>query len=562
MLQHSGHFIFRVDPQLSAGLRKNLEELLSGFKEAQYEEFSFTPSSRPQKLTVDFVSENSLHLLRKNEHFKICVLDSNQGLFSFGQNIEGAEIDAILDDSLDIKQLECLLLSPLGNLLSRMENDIFQKGLKNLKKFESRAREAALKSDEGLYSPQILDFAQVLVDLEKELIHAGELSRMEKILKQFAKAHIEKVKLGLYPSSQLWKITPSSNLLALPRFKGEFVTLELNWDDEEPLRLIKKFFFLHTLVSFFLSQQEIKDPFFDEKLWEGLLDGIPFPVALLSESAEVYQHNTLFAKLGFPPVDCLRLKVREKIMVNDIPYNIFRKDIQHLGEKKILFVFFTESFFLKGDGNFTPTGQELGIISSSIAHELNNPIAGIQAALGLLMLDQDLNQEAMQTLKEMKNGATRCKQLIETFLGFSRVNPRPTDLSGPQVSPIGVCYEQAQNLLRFRTVESGIRFSIEYSKHSDFRPRVNLSLLTMTFYLIMGELMTLYSHHLLVADKNQIEKVIKGELVESSQEIQLQLHELNISSLNLSKLIQNLLTIENFVLQTTDYSLRFIHSPR
>jgi len=83
----------------------------------------------------------------------------------------------------------------------------------------------------------------------------------------------------------------------------------------------------------------------------------------------------------------------------------------------------------------------------------------------------------------------------------------------------------------------------------------------MTFYLIFGELMTLYSHQLLVADKNQIEKVIKGEIIESSQEIQIQLHELNISSLSISKLIHNLLTIENFILQVSDYSLRFIYNP-
>jgi hypothetical protein len=83
----------------------------------------------------------------------------------------------------------------------------------------------------------------------------------------------------------------------------------------------------------------------------------------------------------------------------------------------------------------------------------------------------------------------------------------------------------------------------------------------MTFYLILGELMTLYSHQMLVANKNQIEKVIKGEIIESSQEIQIQLHELNIANLSLSKLIQNLLNIENFVLQLSDYSLRFIYNP-
>ncbi len=176
------------------------------------------------------------------------------------------------------------------------------------------------------------------------------------------------------------------------------------------------------------------------------------------------------------------------------------------------------------------------------------------------MLDSDLEEEALQTLKEMKNGSQRCKQLIEIFLGFSRATPRELGIIEVQ-SPVTISYQQAQNLLRFRTVESGIRFSLEYSKHADFRHKVNLSLFTMTFYLIMGELMTLYSHQLLVASKNQIEKVIKGEIVESSQEIQIQLHDLNISSLSLSKLIQNLLTIENFVLQISDYSLRFIYSP-
>src|SRR5207244_298957 len=136
-------------------------------------------------------------------------------------------------------------------------------------------------------------------------------------------------------------------------------------------------------------------------------------------------------------------------------------------QEKILFVFFTESFFLKGDGNLTPSGQELGIISSSIAHELNNPIAGIQAALSLLQLDESLNQEATQTLVEMKNGAMRCKQLIETFLGFSRANPKNI-VSESTMSPIDICYQQAQNLLRFRTVESGIRFNFQSIKHADF----------------------------------------------------------------------------------------------
>lgn len=555
--EYSGFFTFRIDPTLPLETRRQVESTLVTFREAMITEIIQWEPPHSQKVIVDFVSEGSLHQVRKGNQLVLCILDRNQGLFSFGQNLELSSADGILEDNFDLRQLERLIAPSLSVLLKKKEEEFFIVGMKNMRRFEVKAKASTGNSE--LSSESLLDFAQALVDLEKELIQADDIFRVGKILKIFVKNHLEKTKFQFLMGNDLWKLTPTKNFLPLPKYKSLFLGLEFLWEDEHASRLLKKLFFYQTLVSFFLSRHETTDPFADENLWDGVLDGIPFPVGLLSAKGEIHQHNTLFAKLNYPPADCLQLEARQKIVIGDIPYNIFRKDIFHLDEKKVLFVFFTESFFLKGEGSLTPSGQELGIISSSIAHELNNPIAGIQAALSLLMLDSDLEAEARQTLEEMKSGATRCKQLIETFLGFSRATPREIGIDVQ--SPVLISYQQAQNLLRFRTVESGIRFSLEYQRHADFRYKVNLSLLTMTFYLIMGELMTLYSHQLLVASKNQIEKVIKGEIVESSQEIQIQLHELNISGLQLSKLIQNLLNIENFVLQITDYSLRFIYSP-
>jgi hypothetical protein len=561
MQQYSGLLQFRIDPLLSQNLRKSLDHVLAEFSAAEKCE-SLDSATVDSKFVVDFISESSLHTLRPGREFRICLLDNNQGLFSFGQNLDESLADAVLDDALDFKQLERLILPGLLKVIRDKENIFISLGLKNIRKFELKAKKIITKNNEDLFTSDfLLGYTQVLVDLEKELIQADELSKLDKILKHFAKINIERSKFQFYSSKDLAELKPSENFLLLPTYKGQFIAADMNWDEEDPLKLLKRLLFFYTLVNYFKGQHEIADPFHDETLWESVLDAIPFPVALLSSQGEVHQHNSLFAKLAYPPSRCLKLKIREKILINDIPYNIFRKDVHHMDQEKILFVFFTESFFLKGDGNLTPSGQELGIISSSIAHELNNPIAGIQAALTLLLLDQDLDEEARQTLSEMKNGALRCKQLIETFLGFSRANPKNISISDLSTSAIDICYQQAQNLLRFRTVESGIRFNFESIKHADFRSQVNPSLLTMTFYLILGELMTLYSHQMLVANKNQIEKVIKGEIIESSQEIQIQLHELNIANLSLSKLIQNLLNIENFVLQLSDYSLRFIYNP-
>ena len=561
MQQYSGLLQFRIDPLLSPDLRRALDSVLGLMKDSEKVD-NLEAQRNQNKLTVDFVSEGSLYLLKEEEAFRICLLDNNQGLFSFGQNLDESLADAVLDDGLDLNQLEKLISPKLQELIRIREDSFIALGLKNIRKFELKVKQVTGKKVDDVFTTEsLLDYAQALVDLEKDLIQADDLLKLEKVLKQFVKLNIERSKFQFLSASKFAEMTPSVNFLLLPPFKGQFIAMDMNWNEEDSFKLIKRLFFFYTLINFFKSQLEVEDPFFNESLWEGVLDAIPFPVALLSQNGEVHQHNSLFSKLSFPPSDCLKLNLRQKILINDIPYNIYRKDLHHLDQQRTLFVFFTESFFLKGDGNLTPSGQELGIISSSIAHELNNPIAGIQAALSLLLLDESLNQEAEQTLKEMKNGAMRCKQLIETFLGFSRANPTNLATSEAALSTIDICYQQAQNLLRFRTVESGIRFNFESIKHADFRASVNPSLLTMTFYLILGELMTLYSHQLLVANKNQIEKVIKGEIIESSQEIQIQLHELNISTLSLSKLIQNLLNIENFVLQVSDYSLRFIYNP-
>jgi hypothetical protein len=566
MLQKfAGLLIFRIDPSLSADTRRELETLLVALRGAELKDFSLSYEEGSGKLVVDLVSESSLQSLqRQSGKVTICVKESNPGLFSFGQELDSPLADGIIDELKDARQLEFLLMPFLHSQIQLLEVNMLQSGMRNLRRLETATRALTVQLGEEtkpLNPETLLSYAQQLVDLEKEMFQADELAKVEKIVKHFFKTGIGEGKVSLIPTQELWNIKAGRQVLPLPRFKGDFIALEMNWEEDGYLIFLKKVLFYHSLISSLQSRQDIPDPFYGERLWEGVLDSLPFPVALLSDAGEVYQHNSLFSKLNFPPLDCLELKLKEKVVIGDIPYNVFRKTVHHLDEEKYLFVFFTESFFLKGDGNHTPSGQELGIISSSIAHELNNPIAGIQAALTLLMLDEENSEEARQTLVEMKNGAIRCKQLIETFLGFSRATPRNLPVVDQRLGPVEICFQQAQNLLRFRTVESGIRFSLAFSRHAEFRSEINISLLTMTFYLILGELMTLYSHQLLVSNRNQIEKVIKGDIIESSQEIQIQLHELNISDLALSKLIQNLLKIENFVPQVTDYSLRFIYSP-
>jgi len=543
MLENSPLLKFRVDPGLKLSMRKKIEGLISSFKEYDLRDINIDENFGDEFFWVIFYSENSAPgILSENIWNVVFKSDENQ-LFNFSDVLVSSGFNLVIDDSVEQSTFLYLLRFPFDDFIRKHESTLNKLSIQNLKRMDSLAKKASIENENS--GNDFFEYSQYLIEFQKELIGAVDELKIEKIIKQFLKNSKLDFNCNYVRGISSFKEKDLENILPLPRIKGQYHHLCMNWNKRKGFDLLKQYFFYHSVVKCFQFREEGHDPFDSEILWREVLDLIPFPLVLLTTKAEVCQHNSLFSKLRYTPQDCLKLGVKEKVVINEIPYNIFRKEISQLGEDKILIVFFTESFFLKGDTNHLPSGQELGIISSSIAHELNNPIAGIQAAISVLMLDVD--------------SQNRCKQLIETFLGFSRANLQKISSSGTVSTHVEICYQQAQNLLRFRTVESGIRFNLVYSKHSDFKAEINPSLLTMTFYLILGELMTLYSHQMLLHDKNQIEKNIKGELVESSQEILIQFSELNINQLLLSKLVQNLLNIENLVLQVSEYSLRFLY---
>ena len=63
---------------------------------------------------------------------------------------------------------------------------------------------------------------------------------------------------------------------------------------------------------------------------------------------------------------------------------------------------------------------ELGNMSGSIAHELNNPLAGILSYVQLLRMDVSPEQEFAKDLAEMEQAVQRCRAIIEKLLGQAR----------------------------------------------------------------------------------------------------------------------------------------------
>lgn len=249
---------------------------------------------------------------------------------------------------------------------------------------------------------------------------------------------------------------------------------------------------------------------------ELLLSLIPEPFVLLKNS-EISLYNKAFVELKLSLKDCLETENNSQLTLSQNVYRVLRISTDNDCE---LISFFGVNKLLSVDE--APSSKELGIVSSSIAHELNNPLAGILAAIEVLSLD-DLDNDIMAQLEQMKKGVLRCKKLVETYLGFSRLQVTESSkaVQGDNEQRLANSLEQSMELMRFRLIENNLILQPEHIVNFDFKDNLNPYVLSMLLYLIFGEAVTGFSHHALVSQESQ--KQLKIIFVENVREFSIQL---------------------------------------
>lgn len=257
------------------------------------------------------------------------------------------------------------------------------------------------------------------------------------------------------------------------------------------------------------------------------LESIEMPVAVFNQDQLFITGNKEFLQLGIK-IDDFKTIDSGGLILNNLIYHV--SQIQS-GDNIIFLFKKDESQQVLKDSHGK---EELGIITGSLAHELNNPIAGILAALSVLMLSDDISSEALEQIDSMKRSVKRCKLLIETFLGFSKtqINHEHNLENIAQLS-----FDQAIQLLRFRLVEQNIKLSLNYKTVETFNSLKNISVLTMTFYLIFNEYLTELHHLNLVSGDNN--RTLVGEINEKQSQIVLKLEKLE--EMNSEKIVNALL---------------------
>lgn len=192
--------------------------------------------------------------------------------------------------------------------------------------------------------------------------------------------------------------------------------------------------------------------------WQSTLDAIIRPVSLMSRDYMVYSANRTYLEragqnLGPQslPSRCYELLFNrsspcegcvlgEKFHVTDAEssqiYAVSSHRITRFSDSPSYVNWYrdvTTQRQLERKVTAATASAELGIVSSSIAHELNNPLGGMLSFLYLIKNECPKESPLWPDIVAIEEGALRCKEIVENLLGFSRQkqdeDPRLLDIN-------------------------------------------------------------------------------------------------------------------------------------
>jgi hypothetical protein len=483
-------------------------------------------------------------------------LPQNEGVVYFYHGEEETEIKKIEKDNphcffSPLNNNNYIEFLTTANKLTRNKKnlDLLQQNLEELLKNEKKLTHLLKRENIEKINQKII--SQYL-ESDPSVFYAVDT---EELISNIKKVFGKKIKsLQLQELEDLDEV----NELHFPLFVGKKIfvlNLELKKIDEYEEIFLKSMIY-YWINRFLLLTRECDKGSSGNTLWEKIFSTIPLPMALISDSGEILLHNKQFVDLHLLPSECLNMKTGEKVQLENISYFLDRFNLNDKvfdREDHVSLYFFRA---ISNDSESLDSGRiqkisskELGIISSSIAHELNNPLGGVMAAISLLELDT-WSEENRQHLADMKESAKRCRDLIEIFLGFSKVSKNAS-----KTCSLEEAIKQSLNMLRFRMIESNLRFELTYEIEESLDLDVNFSTSTMLFYLIFGEVLTAVHHGMLIAPRSN--KLIKAKYQETSSSAAI-LFEDSISyqkDLLESKLLRYLIDTENLNVEITENAI-------
>ncbi len=251
----------------------------------------------------------------------------------------------------------------------------------------------------------------------------------------------------------------------------------------------------------YLNSQELKSQ------WEATFDAISDPICLTDKDYNIQRINKGFLKktgarrfqdhLGKkcyqalfgrdrPCEECQRgqiFQIRNPSQTSSSEvYDVYSNNLGNLG-KGLYFQMYrdvTQDLNLQRQVIESAKMAELGTISSSIAHELNNPIGGMLNFVQLIKMDLEGNEEFFEDILEIEKGIIKCKNIVKNLLGFAR---KSFNSEVEEVNLVEVI-EQSIKITELKTRSIGIQIQFDRDQPQAFMEG-RFNLLTHAFRNIL-----------------------------------------------------------------------------
>jgi signal transduction histidine kinase/PAS domain-containing protein len=287
--------------------------------------------------------------------------------------------------------------------------------------------------------------------------------------------------------------------------------------------------------------------------WEATFDAILEPVSLIDENHNVVRANRAFAQeagrsfVASPnspssgsanetdkiigkkcyqmlfaretPCDgckagsSFRLKPARTCAGTSTIYEVFTQSIQFSHEERPLYVnmYHDVSERIRYERQILESAKmaELGTIGSSIAHELNNPLGGMLSFLQLIKMDLKGAEPWYEDIDEMEKGARRCRDIVQSLLGFTRKSRNDI----VELIDLNETIEQALKITELQTRAMGITVTRDFSSgteradgHGEFEIRGQFNFIAQALRNFFQNAQDA------IADRSRGDKSFRGEI--------------------------------------------------
>ncbi len=220
----------------------------------------------------------------------------------------------------------------------------------------------------------------------------------------------------------------------------------------------------------------LQDAVRSRDLWQASFDAIEDPVVIIDSELIVLQANRSYLELvgrtlenvlnheslffNIEEISSYMKSTRSEWELNfsNRNYRVFL-DRLHKQDNEDHFVVRMQDFTREKQLRETMMAKEqrsnLGVLISSVAHDINNPIGGILAFCQLLEKDYGAKTAVGQDIRTIREEASRCQNLIQTMLTLVRESK-----SESEIYSVSECITSVMNLLRPALKRS--KFDIEW----------------------------------------------------------------------------------------------------